>query len=315
MRAIRGHEGAPVLVEIAEPPGHAGEVITMRAAGICASDLGYLASGTTRVLGHELAGVRADGTPVMVEGMFGCGECDYCREGRNNLCAMSTQRALGILQDGGMVEQYQVPSHKLIPLPRGLDVGSASLAEPASVSWHGARMGGAGPGKRVVVIGGGSVGQLAAAAATAQGAEHVALVARHPHQHAARERLGFAEPDGDLYDVVIEAAGSASALQQAVDLVRPGGKIAVLGVHYGGLDVPYTSMLRKEVTLVASLGYSSFEGRREMQQAAEMLAARPEIADTLITHRFPMEDAAEAFRVAGDRTVGGIKVVLDIGPA
>jgi threonine dehydrogenase-like Zn-dependent dehydrogenase len=85
MKAVRGHEGRPQLVEVDEPPGR-GETISMRVAGICASDLAYLAMGTQRILGHELAGMRADGTPVSVEGMFGCGECEFCREGRNNLC-------------------------------------------------------------------------------------------------------------------------------------------------------------------------------------------------------------------------------------
>jgi hypothetical protein len=63
--------------------------------------------------------VRADGTPVMVEGMFGCGACEFCLEGRNNLCAQAARKALGIRQDGGMVEQYRVPAHKLIELPHG----------------------------------------------------------------------------------------------------------------------------------------------------------------------------------------------------
>src|SRR6478736_6306434 len=81
VHAVRGHDGAPRVVEIDEPPGR-GEVITMRAAGICASDLGYLALGTEKILGHELAGVRADGTAVAVEGLFGCGQCDYCQSGR-----------------------------------------------------------------------------------------------------------------------------------------------------------------------------------------------------------------------------------------
>jgi len=68
MRAVRGHEGQAVVVDIDEPPGE-GELLTLRVGGICASDFAYLEGGTTFVLGHELAGVRADGTPVMVEGM------------------------------------------------------------------------------------------------------------------------------------------------------------------------------------------------------------------------------------------------------
>ena len=310
MRAVRGHEGRPRLVEVDEPPGR-GETISMRVAGICASDLNYLAMGTERILGHELAGVRADGTPVSVEGMFGCGECEFCLEGRNNLCHQATKMALGIMQDGGMVEQFRVPSNKLIELPTGLDVASASLIEPASVAWHGVRIGGTSPETRVAVVGGGSIGQLASVAAQAQGAGEVALMARHPHQHAIRERFGVAEPAG-LYDVVVEAAGSASSIQRCVELAKPGGTVVVVGVVSGPLQVPFSSLLTKEITLIASLSYCGHAGQREMRQAAEMLASRPEVAMSLITHRFPLEDAAEAFRVAGDRQSGAIKVVVDV---
>ena len=238
MRAVRGHHGEPKLIDVAEPPGRAGETISMRVAGICASDLNYLAMGTDRVLGHELAGVRADGTAVSVEGMFGCEECSYCLEGRNNLCHQSTKMALGIMQDGGMVEQFRVPSNKLISLPPGLDVSNASLVEPASVAWHGVRLGAAGPNTGVAVVGGGSIGQLASVGAQAQSAGEVALEARYPHQHEVRERFGVNEPSG-LYDVVIEAAGSASSIQRCVELARPGGTIVVLGVVRGALDVPF----------------------------------------------------------------------------
>lgn len=118
---------------------------------------------------------------------------------------------------------------------------------------------------------------------------------------------------GELYDVVIEAAGTTSALQRSVELVKPGGKVSLLGVHYNGLDVPYAALLKKEVTLAISMGYCGYAGQREMRQAAEMLAGRPEIPDALITHRFPLEDAAEAFRVAGDRESGAVKVVVEVG--
>jgi threonine dehydrogenase-like Zn-dependent dehydrogenase len=311
MRAVRGQGGAPTLVDLEEAPGR-GEAISMRAAGICASDLNYLARGTERVLGHELAGVRADGTAVSVEGMFGCEQCEYCLAGRNNLCHQATKMALGIMQDGGMVEQFRVPSNKLIQLPIGLDVANASLVEPASVAWHGVRLGGTGPESRVAVVGGGSIGQLAAAGAQSQNAAEVALEARYPHQHEVREALGVDEPDG-LYDVVIEAAGSPSSIQRCVELVRPGGTIVVLGVVPGALDVPFSSLLTKELTLIASLSYCGHAGQREMRLAAEMLASRPEIPASVITHRFPLEDAAEAFRVAGDRRSGAIKVVVEIG--
>jgi 2-desacetyl-2-hydroxyethyl bacteriochlorophyllide A dehydrogenase len=315
MQAVRGEHGAPVVVEVDAPPGFdGGEVLDMAVAGICASDLNYLRLGTDKVLGHELAGRKADGTPVLVEGQFGCGACDFCREGRNNLCQQSTRMALGIMRDGGMVEQFKVPRNKVLDVPAGLDLGHASLAEPAAVAWHGARLGGAGPGRSVVVVGGGSIGQLAAAAAMSQGADEVVMEARHRHQHEVRERLGVGEPaEGRRYDVVIEAAGSPSALHRCIELAKPGGKVALLGVHSDGLDVPYSMLLTKELTIVASMGYCGHAGRREMLLAAEMLAARPEIGDSLVTHRFPLEDAPEAFRVASDRRSGAIKVVVELG--
>ena len=125
------------------------------------------------------------------------------------------------------------------------------------------------------------------------------------------ERLGVGEPHG-RYDIVIEAAGSPSAIQRCVELVKPGGTVVVLGVVHGPLDIPFPSLLTKEVRLVASMGYCGHPGPREMRHAAEMLAARPEIGASLITHRFPLEDAAEAFRVAADRESGAIKVAVDI---
>ena len=185
--------------------------------------------------------------------------------------------------------------------------------EPASVAWHGARIGGAGPGKRVAVVGGGSIGQLAAAAAQTQGADEVALEARYPHQHEIRERLGRGRAPARWALRRRDRSGRVGKRPPAsAELLRPGGTIAVLGVHFGALDVTYPTLLSKEITLVASRGYCSHGGKREMQQAAAMLAARPEIPDSLITHRFPLEDAADAFRVASDRASGAVKVVVEV---
>lgn len=311
MKAVRGQGGEPVLVDLDDAPGE-GELLSMKSVGICSSDLLYLRVGTERILGHELAGVRVDGTAVAVEGLYGCGACEHCLAGRINLCAQSTRRALGMMSDGGMVEQFRAPTQRLVDLPSGLDAASGALVEPASVSWHGVRIGGAGPETRVLIVGAGSVGLLAVASAQAMGAAEVSLAARHPHQRAIGERLGATEPSG-LYDLVIEAAGSATAVQESIEQLAPGGTIAILGVHYGGLEMPHLPLLNKEATLIASMGYCSHEGGRDMAQAAEMLAARPEIADALITHRFPLEDAAEAFRVAADRESGSIKVVVELG--
>ena len=116
MKAIRGAEGGVVLVHLDEPPG-VGELIDMRSTSVCASDLMYIGYGLKRILGHELAGVREDGTPVVVEALYGCMECELCLSGAYNLCPTHTQRALGATADGGMAEQFRAPSVHIIPLP------------------------------------------------------------------------------------------------------------------------------------------------------------------------------------------------------
>jgi threonine dehydrogenase-like Zn-dependent dehydrogenase len=298
------------LVDVAEPPGH-GELLTMRTMSICASDFGYIEAGSRFVMGHELAGIRSDGTAVAVEAMYGCMECAYCRAGSYNLCASQAESALGFSADGGMVEQFRAPSARLVPLPAGLDASNGSLVEPASVAWHGLRIGGTAPGVRVAVVGGGAIGQMAVAGARAQGAEEVALDSRYDHQREIGERLG-ATPVSGLYDVVVEAAGSPSALARSIELVAPGGAVVILGLHVPEFSPDFLSIFLKEARIVPSIGYCRHGDGHDMTDAAAMLAAAPEIAEVLVTHRFPLEDAAEAFRVARDRAAGAIKVVVEV---
>jgi 2-desacetyl-2-hydroxyethyl bacteriochlorophyllide A dehydrogenase len=308
MKAVRGAETGVDVVEVDEPSGP-GELVAIRSASICGSDYMYLQAGSRFVMGHELAGVTEAGDPVAVENVFGCGTCELCRSGRYNLCPSMAEKALGFTIDGGMSERFRVPADRLVPLPPGLDVSDASLVEPASVSWHGVRLGGVDAGHRVAVVGGGAVGLLAVAAARAFGATDVGLEARHRNQIEAGERLGAAPVSG-LYDVVIEAAGTGSALARAVDLAVPGGNVVILGVHMWSFEPPFLPLFTKEVRLVPSIAAGAEGPVRDVDQAAAMLASNPEIAATLITHRFALDSAPEAFRVADSRN-GAIKVVVE----
>jgi 2-desacetyl-2-hydroxyethyl bacteriochlorophyllide A dehydrogenase len=310
VKAVRAGNGGVAVVDVDDPPG-SGELVDITATSVCASDLGYVAMGFDKILGHELAGVREDGTAVVVEALYGCGDCEQCRRGSYNLCPTHPQRALGVSIDGGMAEQFRAPSERLVPLPPGLDVRDACLVEPATVSWHALRLGDTGPGKRVAVVGGGALGLLAVAGARRMGAEVVAVEARYPHQREAAERLGAVAGADGCFDVVIEAAGTSASLDRAVELVAPRGTIVVPGVHLGAVELNWMPLFHREARLVPSLGYCAHEGGREMEDAAAMLADVPDIAEALITHRFPIEDAAEAFRVAGDRSSGAIRVVIE----
>jgi threonine dehydrogenase-like Zn-dependent dehydrogenase len=308
MRAVRSAPPGVIVVDVDTPDG-GGELVRVRSAGICASDQKYIAFGFTKILGHELAGVTTDGVAVGIETMFGCDGCEQCDAGRRNLC-VGGPTALGVLADGGMSEYFRAPARSLVPLPDGLDVADACLIEPAAVAWHACRIAGVGPGLRVAVVGGGAIGLLAVAAAQRMGAAEVGLQARHPHQRDAGERLGATGIAGS-YDVVVEAAGSESGLHQAAELTRPAGTMAIVGVYDGPIAWPQHACFIKEIRTVGSMGFCHHEGGSDYSSAATMLAQRPELAETLITHRFPIEDAVEAFRVAGDKSTGALRVVLE----
>jgi len=164
------------------------------------------------------------------------------------------------------------------------------------------------------VIGAGPIGLCAAAGARACGAS-VDVFARHDAQRLGAERLGARVPAGtgepSAYELVIEAAGTTAALAQAVSLARPGSRVLLLGTYWGGLEMPALAVSMKEITLIPSSQYNRAGPARDIDAAAALLAANPEIARALITHRFPLEAAAEAFRVARDRAAGAIKVVLE----
>lgn len=125
------------------------------------------------------------------------------------------------------------------------------------------------------------------------------------------ERLGARAGADGGYDVVVEAAGTADGIARSIELVGPRGTIVVLGVHLGRVELDWMPLFHREARVIPSLGYCRHDDGREMEHAAAMLADDPEIARTLVTHRFPIEDATEAFRVAGDRSSGAIRVVIE----
>jgi threonine dehydrogenase-like Zn-dependent dehydrogenase len=309
MRAVRSTPPGVAVVDVDEPDGP-GELIRIRSASICASDFGYIQAGSQFLLGHELAGTTEDGRAVAIEAIFGCGECDLCLDGRYNLCATTGTTALGIMADGGMSEWFRAPARSLVDLPQGLDVADASLVEPTAVAWHSCRLAGAGPDRRVAVVGGGAIGLMAVAAARAMGAAEVSLEARYPHQIALGERLGATQPSGQ-YDVVIEAAGSESALHRCTELAAPGGSMGVLGVFGPETQWPQLQCFIKELRTVPTLGYCRHAHGRDFDDAANLLASTPHLVEALVTHRFPIEDAAEAFRTASDKSTGALRVVVE----
>ena len=322
MKAVRCIDGRMQLCDVPRPVPSAGQVlVAVASAGICSSDLhmarlGLLDPGIT--VGHEIAGRLVDGTPVVVEPVTPCGQrCDFCDGGDYNLCPSSVRQVLGIGADGGMAEYVAADAAGIVPLP-DIDDGivDASLTEPLAVCVHGLRLANSGAawgsgGRRILVIGGGALGLCAAAAARHDGAE-VAVLARHDAQRAAADRLGAGEPDGGRYDLVVDAAGTPEALAEAARRARRGGSLLLLA-NYWGTDIvlPGMSVMFKELRILTGIMYGRGASGRDIEAAAAILEANPDVARALVTHRFPLDAVDEAFDVAARRAEGAIKVVLD----
>jgi threonine dehydrogenase-like Zn-dependent dehydrogenase len=310
MKSVRCSGGVVAVVEVPAPV-RSGVRVRIRSAGICGSDLHLIAGGIDlpHTLGHELAGVLADGREVAIEPLVPCGECDLCATDAYNLCRAGAGMILGIGLDGGMAEEVVVPERCLVPLARGVSARDACLVEPLAIAVHGLRKIGLRAEDRVAVVGAGTIGLCAVAYAAGFAAE-VGLHARHDAQAEAGERLG-ARPIAGEYDLVVECAGSASGSRRAIRLCRPGGRLLLLATYWGGLEFPAIELAMKEIRVAPSSLYAVAQDRRDIDLAAELLAMRPELPGLLISHRYPLDAAVEAFRVANDRKAGAIKVVLE----
>ncbi len=322
MKAVQISGGTAQLVEVPEPDGAAsgaadGDTVTVDIAvsSICGSDLHLIDAGFAegQVLGHEFAGYTPDGTAVAVEPIISCGGCVYCESGHLMACTEGG-KLVGVGLQGGMAERIAVPADCLVPLPSGLSMSSASLVEPLAVAAHSINRARVGSGDRVLVIGAGPIGLAAAAVLGARGIE-CTVSARHDHQRAAADQLGAAtggaDELGDGYDVVIDAAGTTASLDEAAMRVRPMGRIGLVGTLWSPAEIGLQVCMR-ECEIIPSMTYVCRTKDRNFTEAAQILADGPEIADAMITHRFPLDGCAEAFTTAADRRAGAIKVAFDI---
>jgi threonine dehydrogenase-like Zn-dependent dehydrogenase len=310
MKAVRVQDGQPTVVTV-DPPKGEGVLVDVASASICGSDFHLMKMGAVegRIIGHEFAGTTPDGTAVAIDPTMGCGACHFCIEGERRDCEGS-RSFMGIKTDGGMAEQVIVDPMMLVALPSGLDVANAALVEPLAVAAHVVRRVGLMEGERVAVIGAGPIGLAITAILRDRGVTPV-LFARHDHQKAAGEALGARLFGDDGFDVIIDAAGTTASIAEGVERIKPRGRIGLAGTLWepASIDIGLCS---KEVSIIPAAGYSGVAPNRDFDQAARVLAERPDIADILVTHRFPLDAAAEGFAAAADRAAGAIKVLFEV---
>ncbi len=311
MKAVRCCNKTVIVADVPAPQGD-GVRIKIRSAGICGSDLHLLDSefAPAATLGHEMAGIAENGQAVAIEPMAPCGHCDFCQTDDYHLCRNSFDGLYGVSRDGGMAEEIIVPARCLVPLPSGLPVADACLIEPLAVASHGLRLAAVRPRARVAIIGGGSIGLCALAACRDKGLT-TDVLARHDAQRRAGEALGAGLQASGEYDLVIDCAGSASAVNRCIELCKPGGTLLLLATYWQGLDLNAIGLCMKEIRVVPASMYSKHGAIRDIDDACALLDRNRILASLMISHRYPLSAAPEAFAQAADRAGGAIKVVLE----
>lgn len=272
--------GELVVEPIPELPLGRGEVrLAPLAVGICASDVhGYAGHNDRRaagvVMGHEAAGTLvevgagvelAPGALVALNPVVVCGECASCRSGATNVCVARRLYGCALGLPGAFAGSMAVRARNVVPMAAGTPVESAALCEPLAVGTHAAAVAEAGPGRRVVVVGGGIIGLGAALAARRRAAERVAVTEPDPRRREIAERLGFEAfaPDAagrhELFDVAIEAVGHPSSMALALSLTPIRGEVVVVGLADSTIQVPASALVMDERRVSGSAVYTEEE--------------------------------------------------------
>ena len=313
VRAVRVVDGQTRVVNLPAPESaESARVVDVAVAGICGSDVHMLAEGNPGVtLGHEFSIRLSTGTVAAVRPTGACGSCRSCATGRIHLCDRAFGAFHGGVLDGAWADKVAVDPATIFPVASHVTPSAAALVEPVAVAVHGLRRAPRGTVERIGIVGGGSVGLCAAFVLRSWGLD-VDIEARYVHQQRAAEEIGANVGLSGRYDIVVDAVGSQSALDAAVRACGSGGSIVELGVFWDAVSLTREITLR-EISLIPALFYGHEHDTSDFDHAIELIAARPEIESILVTHRFPLEDVAEAVRVAGERSSGAIKVQLLIG--
>ncbi|MFT4077395.1 MAG: zinc-binding alcohol dehydrogenase family protein [Asticcacaulis sp.] len=311
---------APSFLAVRERPkpqrGEGEVLVRINRVGLCGTDF-HTFDGNQPflsypiVMGHELAGEVAEvgpesqlplGALVTINPYRACGGCIACRKGKPNCCV--NIQVLGVHTDGGMTEYLCVPEHMIIRAD-GLTPDQAAMVEFLSIGAHAVRRAAVVPGERVLVVGGGPIGIAAALFARFAGAD-VSLIDTQDERVAyVSQRLGFertavagpevaqwlaAQTDGEFYDIVFDATGSARAIEAGFGYVAHGGKYVLISVVKGGVTFEDPEFHKREMQLIGSRNATN----EDFQKVIDYLRTGRIPAEALLTHRFPLIDAPQA---------------------
>jgi len=331
MRAlvVRG-PGLVALEDVPAPVALPGSVLVRPTmVGLCGTDLeiidGHIDPAYVRlplIIGHEWIGAidrtsstagPALGTRVVVEGIVPCRHCRACVAGDTNRC--QTYDEFGFIRAGAAADLVSAPEHLVHALAATVADKSGVLVEPASVVLRALQRAAPHPGMKVLVVGDGAVGLLAATLARLWSPASVTMLGARPKQHALAEAAGVdqfqLEADSSTaYDLVIEAAGAPAAVSAALASPTRGGTVVLLGLAGDGVSTPLAidDLVNSDVTVMGSFSYTA----AAWGGVVELLNSGRLDLSFLVTHEYPLADWAQAIQSL--RTPSGArgKVVLTI---
>ena len=320
---LTGAGSLEVSEEPVPTPGPGESLVRVTAVGLCGSDLHWFGQGAigdaviTRplVLGHEMGGVVVggplDGRRVAVDPAVPDNTCPRCREGNHNLCPDVRFAGHGST-DGGLREFMAWPTEYLYPVPEHMDDATVALLEPLGVALHAFDLGHVRFASTVGVVGCGPIGLMLVQVARAAGASRVVAVEPLAHRRAEASRSGAdlsLHPDevsgqaGDL-DTVFEVAGNDDAVALAMGLVRPGGRVVLVGIpDDDATRFPASVARRKGLTILMSRRM-----KEAYPRAVDLVGRKVVDLGRLVSHTFPLAEVERAFTVAAKRE--GLKTVV-----
>jgi L-iditol 2-dehydrogenase len=302
------------------------ELVRITAVGLCGSDRHWFLDGAIGestvdrplVLGHEIGGVIAAGprrgVRVAVEPADPCERCDVCRSGRSNLCPTTRFAGHGTV-DGGLRTLMAWPARLLIPIPPSIGDVEAALLEPLGVAVHACDLGKVREAMTVGVLGCGPIGLLLIRLLAARGSESIMAIEPLAHRRAAALAAGATDavPPGAAgsasVDVAFEVSGEDAAVAEAMEAIRPGGRIVLVGIPSPDRTTfPASLARRKGLTLLLARRMAA----TALARATELVASGAISFDGLISDRLPLDSAALAFLRLVERR--GTKIMIEVTP-
>ncbi|NLF30535.1 MAG: alcohol dehydrogenase catalytic domain-containing protein [Planctomycetes bacterium] len=316
-------------------------LIRVKRVGVCGSDVHYYTAGRigSQVVqypyrvGHECSGVVEQvgsavrnvkpGDRIAVEPAQSCFKCDQCRMGRVNTCRNLSFLGTPGQGDGCLCEWLVMPSECCFPVPQSLSLDEAALVEPLSIGVYSVRQSVPMKGAKVGILGVGPIGLSCLIPARQAGAATVYVTDRIDRRLAAARGAGadwtgnpdtsdivagIARAEPGLLDVVFECCGRQEALDQAIDILRPGGTLMLVGIPpVDRVSFSIDQIRRKEITL------RNVRRQAHCVQPAIDLAAGSDVdLGFMLTHRFPFEKSAEAFDLVDQYRDGVIKAMITL---